>query len=210
MNAATIMYGNSDSDSHRPKGALREISGSIVSIGKGASEHASYREAPPVPPTSVYTQSFGATGFGTYQYAWGNWASGEWGNRAIQGVWNGYGNKAGHIFFNMSSIRSFIGSGTIQSATITLTRRQGGGYSSATNIYLNGSSVSSAAGTPSYSNHTHIGSLSWGEKKTFTVPNSIMLNIKNGTSNSLACYSNSYSSAYAEIVAATLTIKVKK
>ena len=210
MNAATIMYGQSDSGTFRPMGALRKISGDIVSIGNGAGEKASFRVAPPVPPTSVYTQSFGATGFGTYQYAWSNWASGEWGNRAIQGVWNGYGNKAGHIFFNMSSIRSFIGSGTVQSATITLTRRNAGGYSSATNIYLNGSSVSSAAGTPSYSNHTHIGSLSWGEKKTFTVPNSILLSIKNGTANSLACYSNSYSSAYAEIVAATLTIKVKK
>lgn len=208
--AATIMYGHADSGTFRPIGALRKTSGDIVSIGKGAGEKASFRDAPPVPATSVYTQSFGATGFGTYQYAWGNWASGEWGNRAIQGVWESYGNKAGHIFFNMSSIRSFIGSGTIQSATITLTRRQGGGYSSETNIYLNGSSVSSAAGTPSYSNHTHIGSLSWGEKKTFTVPNSIMLNIKNGTSNSLACYSSTYSSAYAEIVAATLTIKVEK
>ena len=210
MRAATIMYGHSDSGTFRPTGALRKISGDIVSIGNGAGEKASFRVAPAVPPTSTYTQSFSATGFGTYQYAWGNWASGEWGNRAIQGVWNGYGNKAGHIFFNMSSIRSFIGSGTIQSATITLTRRNAGGYSSATNIYLNGSSVSSAAGTPSYSNHTHIGSLAWGEKKTFTVPSSIYLSIKNGTANSLACYSNSYSSAYAEIVAATLTIKVKK
>ena len=210
MTSATVMYGESDSGTHRPMGALRKVSGDILSIGKGAVEHASYRNAPAVPPTSTYTQSFNATGFGTYQYAWGNWASGEWGNRAIQGVWNGYGNKAGHIFFNMSSIRSFIGSGTIQSATITLTRRNAGGYSSATNIYLNGSSVSSAAGTPSYSNHTHIGSLAWGEKKTFTVPSSIYLSIKNGTANSLACYSNSYSSAYAEIVAATLTIKVKK
>ena len=210
MTAATVMCGSSDSGTHRPMGALRKVSGDILSIGNGSAEHASYRIAPSVPATSVYTQSFGATGFGTYQYAWSNWASGEWGNRAIQGVWNGYGNKAGHIFFNMSSIRSFIGSGTIQSATITLTRRNAGGYSSATNIYLNGSSVSSAAGTPSYSNHTHIGSLAWGEKKTFTVPSSIYLSIKNGTANSLACYSNSYSSAYAEIVAATLTIKVKK
>lgn len=210
MRAATIMYGVSDSYSYRPKGALSKISGDIVSIGNGTSEYSSYRYAPYVPITSVYTQSFGATGFGTYQYALSSWASGEWGNRAIQGVWNDYGNKAGHIFFDMSSIRNFIGSGTVQSATITLTRRNAGGYRSATNIYLNGSNVSSAAGTPSYSNHTHIGSLSWGEKKTFTVPNSILVSIKNGTANSLACYSDSYTSAYAEIVAATLTIKVKK
>lgn len=210
MRSATIMYGVSDSYSHKPKGDLLKISGDIVSIGNGVYEQSSYRYAPPVPVTSVYTQSFGATGFGTYQYEWSNWASGEWGNRAIQGVWNDYGNKAGNIFFDMSSIRSFIGSGTVQSATITLTRRNAGGYRSATNIYLNGSNVSSAAGTPSYSNHTHIGSLSWGEKKTFTVPNSILVSIKNGTANSLACYSDSYTSEYAEIVAATLTIKVKK
>ena len=210
MRSATIMVGVSDSYSCKPKGDLLKISGDIVSIGNGVYEQSSYRYAPPVPVTSIYTQSFGATGFGTYQYAWSNWASGEWGNRAIQGVWNDYGNKAGHIFFDMSSIRSFIGSGTVQSATITLTRRNAGGYRSATNIYLNGSNVSSAAGTPSYFNHTHIGSLSWGEKKTFTVPNSILASIKNGTSNSLACYSDSYTSAYAEIVAATLTIKVKK
>ena len=114
MTAATVMYGESDSGSHRPMGSLRKVPGDILSIGKGASEHASYRDAPAVPPTSTYTKSFGATGFGTYQYAWSNWATDEWGNRAIQGVWNGYGNKAGHIFFNMSSIRSFIGSGTVQ------------------------------------------------------------------------------------------------
>ena len=210
MRSATIMLGVSDSYSCKPKGDLLKISGDIVSIGNGVYEQSSYRYAPPVPVTSVYTQSFGATGFGTYQYAWSNWASGGWGNRAIQGVWNDYGNKAGHIFFDMSSIRSFIGSGTVQSATITLTRRNAGGYRSATNIYINGSNVSSAAGTPSYSNHTHIGSLSWGEKKTFTVPNSILVSIKNGTANSLACYSDSYTNAYAEIVAATLTIKVKK
>ena len=210
MRSATIMFGVSDSHSCKPKGDLLKISGDIVSIGNGAYEQSSYRYAPPVPVTSIYTQSFGATGFGTYQYAWNNWASGEWGNRAIQGVWNDYGNKAGHIFFDMSSIRSFIGSGTVQSATITLTRRNAGGYRSSTNIYLNGSNVSSAAGTPSYSNHTHIGSLSWGEKKTFTVPNSILVSIKNGTANSLACCSDSYTSAYAEIVDATLTIKVKK
>ena len=210
MSAATVMYGETDSNTYRPMGDIRKISGNILSIGFGAGVQASYRDAPDMPSKAVYTQSFGATSFGTYQYAWSNWASDEWGNRAIQGVWESYGNKAGHIFFDMNSIRSFIGNGTVKSATITLTRRNAGGYSSATNIYLNGSSVSSAAGTPSYSNHTHIGSLSWGEKKTFTVPNSILLSIKNGTANSLACYSNSYSSSYAEIVAATLTIKVEK
>ena len=207
---STIMYGDKGAGSWRPSGSLVEVSGKIVAIDDGATAKASVRQPPAIPATSNYTQTFNATGFGTYQYAWSNWAYNEWGNRAIQGVWNGYGNKSGHIFFNVSSIRSFIGTGTVKSASITLTRRNGGGYSSATNIYLNGSTCSSASGTPSYSNNYNVGALSWGQKKTFTLSTAIVNSIKNGSCNSIACYSSSNTSAYAEIVAASITITVNK
>ena len=207
---STIMYGDKGTGSWRPSGSLVEVSGKIVAIDDGATAKASVRQPPAIPATSNYTQTFNATGFGTYQYAWSNWAYDEWGNRAIQGVWNGYGNKSGHIFFNVSSIRSFIGTGTVKSASITLTRRNGGGYSSATNIYLNGSTCSSASGTPSYSNNYNVGALSWGQKKTFTLSTAIVNSIKNGSCNSIACYSSSNTSAYAEIVAASITITVNK
>lgn len=207
---STIMYGDKGAGSWRPSGSLVEVSGKIVAIDDGATAKASVRQPPAIPATSNYTQTFNATGFGTYQYAWSNWAYDEWGNRAIQGVWNGYGNKSGHIFFNVSSIRSFIGTGTVKSASITLTRRNGGGYSSATNIYLNGSTCSSASGTPSYSNNYNVGALSWGQKKTFTLSTAIVNSIKNGSCNSIACYSSSNTSAYAEIVAASITITVNK
>ena len=207
---STIMYGDKGAGSWRPSGSLVEVSGKIVAIDDGATAKASVRKPPAIPATSNYTQTFNATGFGTYQYAWSNWAYDEWGNRAIQGVWNGYGNKSGHIFFNVSSIRSFIGSGTVKSASITLTRRNGGGYSSATNIYLNGSTCGSASGTPSYSNNYNVGALSWGQKKTFTLSTAIVNSIKNGSCNSIACYSSSNTSAYAEIVAASITITVNK
>lgn len=209
-NGSTIMYGDTGAGSWRPSGALVEVTGKIFAIDDGATAKASIRNPPAIPAISDYTQTFNATGFGTYQYAWGNWAYDEWGNRAIQGVWNGYGNKSGHIFFNVSSIRSFIGSGTVKSASITLTRRNGGGYSSATNIYLNGSTCSSASGTPSYSNNYNVGALSWGQKKTFTLSTAIVNSIKNGSCNSIACYSSTYTSAYAEIVAASITITVSK
>lgn len=209
-NGSTIMYGDKGAGSWRPTGSLDEVTGKIIGIDDGASAKSSIRQPPAIPPTSNYTQTFNATGFGTYQYAWSNWATGEWGNRAIQGVWDVYGNKSGHIFFNVSSIRSFIGTGTVKSASITLTRRNGGGYSSATNIYLNGSTCSSASGTPSYSNNYNVGSLSWGQKKTFTLSTAIVNDIKVGNCNSIACYSSTNTSAYAEIVAASITITVSK
>ena len=209
-NGSTIMYGNKTDGSWRPNGSLDEITGKIVAIDDGATAKSSFRNPPDIPAILDYTQTFYATGFGTYQYAWSNWATGEWGNRAIQGVWSSYGNKSGHIFFNLSNIRTFIGTGTIKSASITLTRRNGGGYSSATNIYLNGSTCGSASGTPSYSNNCNVGSLSWGQKKTFTLPTAIVDSIRNGLCNSIACYSSSDTSAYAEIVDASITITVSK
>lgn len=209
-NASTIMYGDKNAGSWRPSGSLDGVTGTIVAIDDGATAKPSIRKPPAIPAISNYTQTFNATGFGTYQYAWSNWATGEWGNRAIQGVWDVYGNKSGHIFFNVSSIRTFIGTGTIKSASITLTRRNGGGYSAATNIYLNGSTCGSASGTPSYSNNYNVGSLSWGQKKTFTLSTAIVNSIRNGLCNSIACYSSTNTSAYAEIVAASITITVSK
>lgn len=209
-NGSTIMYGDKSYGSWIPNGSLDEVTGKIVAIDDGAGVQTSIRKPPGTPAILDYTQTFNATGFGTYQYAWSNWATGEWGNRAIQGVWDAYGNKSGHIFFNVSSIRSFIGTGTVKSASITLTRRNGGGYSSATNIYLNGSTCGSASGTPSYSNNYNVGSLSWGQKKTFTLSTEIVNSIRNGICNSIACYSSTNTSAYAEIVAASITITVSK
>lgn len=209
QSGANIVFGSSSDNGYRPMGNLVRNCGCVTDLGNRAAT-ASKRVAPPAPTTQTYTKTFSYTGLGTYQYAWSNWASGEWGNRAIQGVWETYGNKSGHIFFDISEIRSFIGSGTVQSGTITLTRRNGGGYSSATNIYLNASTASSASGTPSYANGTHIGSLAWGATGTFTLPTAIINNLKSGTYNSLACYSSSNSSAYAEIVSASITIKVTK
>lgn len=208
QSGANIVFGSTEDNGYRPMGKLIRNVGCVTDLGNRAAT-ASKRVAPPAPTTQTYTQTFGYTGLGTYQYAWSNWASDEWGNRAIQGVWNGYGNKAGHIFFNISAIRSFIGSGTVQSGTITLTRRNGGGYSSATSLYLNASTASGASGTPSYANNKYIGSLAWGASGTFTLPTSIINNLKSGY-NSLALYSSSDTGAYAEIVSASITIKVTK
>ena len=120
-----------------------------------------------------------------------------------------YGNKAGHVFFDLSAIRSFLGSGTVGSCTITLTRRNGGGVSGATNIYINASSVSSASGTPAYSYNSKLGTLTWGETKTFNLSSNIVNALKS-SAGSIAFYSSSDTGAYAEIVACSITLKVTK
>ena len=149
-----------------------------------------------------------ATSFKTYQYAWSNWGDGQAGG-AIQGAYGNYGVKAGHAFFDLSAIRSFLGSGTVGSCTITITRRNGGGSSGATNIYVNASSVSSASGTPSYSYNSRLGALSWGQTATFVLPSNIVNALKS-SAGSIAFYSSSDTGAYAEIVACSITLKVTK
>ena len=120
-----------------------------------------------------------------------------------------YGNKAGHAFFDLSAIRSFLGSGTVGSCTITITRRNGGGVSGATNIYINASSVTGASGTPAYSYNSKLGTLTWGETKTFNLSSNIVNALKS-SAGSIAFYSSSDPNAYAEIVACSITLKVTK
>ena len=115
------------------------------------------------------------------------------------------------MFFDMTAIRSQM-TGTVQDGnTITLTRANSGGISGGANVYINGSTCSSASGTPSYRNQTLLGTLAWGETKTFTLPKAIVQSLINGTCNSLAVYVNSTASnCYINIVNASITLKTKK
>ena len=115
------------------------------------------------------------------------------------------------MFFDMTAIRSQM-TGTVQDGnTITLTRASSGGISGGANVYINGSSCSSANGTPSYGDQTLLGTLAWGETKTFTLPKAIVQGLKNGTYNSLAVYVNSSASnCYLNIVNCSITLKCKK
>lgn len=115
------------------------------------------------------------------------------------------------MFFDMNKIRSEM-TGTIQDGnTITLTRANSGGTSGDANVYINGSTCSSASGTPNYSNNTHLGTLKWGETKTFTLPKAIVQRLVNGTCNSLAVYTSSTAAnCYINITNASITLKTKK
>ena len=157
------------SGNFRPVGSMVNSNGYYHSTSDNMQERNSYRFGsgkPSVPPTSTYTQTFNNTSRQSYQYAWSNWSTD---GSCKQGSW-GYGLRGGHMFFDISSIRSFL-SGTVQDGnTITLTRASSGGLSGQSNVYINGSTCSSASGTPSYSNQTRLGTLGWGETKTFTLP----------------------------------------
>ena len=115
------------------------------------------------------------------------------------------------MFFDISTLRSQM-TGTVQDGnTITLTRAGSGGLSSPANVYINGSTCSSASGTPSYGGQVLLGSLSWGEIKTFTLPKAIVQGLVNGTYNSLAVYVNSTASnCYLNITNCSITLKTKK
>ena len=115
------------------------------------------------------------------------------------------------MFFDISRLRSQM-TGTVQDGnTITLTRASSGGISGGANVYINGSSCSSASGTPSYGGQTLLGTLAWGETKTFTLPKEIVQGLINGSYNSLAVYVNSTASnCYLNIVNASITLKTKK
>ena len=115
------------------------------------------------------------------------------------------------MFFDISTLRSQM-SGTVQDGnSITLTRAGSGGLSGGANVYINGSTCSSASGTPSYGGQTHLGTLAWGETKTFTLPREIVQGLVNGTFNSLAVYVNSTASnCYLNITNCSITLKTKK
>ena len=115
------------------------------------------------------------------------------------------------MFFDLATLRSQM-TGTVQDGnTITLTRANSGGKSEGANVYINGSTCSSADGTPSYKNQTLLRTLAWGETKTFTLPKAIVQNLINCTCNSLAVYVNSTASnCYLNIVNASITLKTKK
>ena len=194
----------------RPKGNVQATNGVFYSSNNNLVPTASprYSSSNPSVPTGqqVYTYTYGWTSHKTYAYQWSNWNDSD----CKQGSW-GYGLRGGHMFFDLSTIRSQM-TGTVQDGnTITLTRANSGGQSGPANVYINGSTCSSANGTPSYGGQTLLGTLAWGETKTFTLPKAIVQGLVSGSYNSLAVYvNNTASNCYLNIVNCSITLKTKK
>lgn len=201
-----ILYGHGKVPGYTPLGPDYHGNGFINNRG-GTTPTPSFRRKPPVPPTKTYTQSFGAHSLATYQYGWSSWKGGI----AKQGRYSSYGNKAGHFFFDLTAIRNFIGNGTVLSGcSIQITRDRTSGNSSATSLYINGSTASGASGTPSYVHNQWLGSLAWGQTSSFDLSTNIVNALRNSSANSIAFYSSQNSSAYVALTSATITIRVEK
>ena len=115
------------------------------------------------------------------------------------------------MFFDIATIRSNMKGTVLDGNTITLTRASSGGVSGGAYVYINGSTCSSASGTPSYGGQTYLGTLAWGETKTFTLPKAIVQGLVNGSYNSLAVYvNNTGSNYYLNIVNASITLRVQR
>lgn len=205
-NGGIVIYGKNTSTSI-PNGTMKNEGGYIYKAGEcGGSNSWKYPPSNPVPtPPSgmTYNALFNATAIATYQYNWSNWSSGE----CKSGVYGSNGDKAGHIFFDLSAVRNFLNSGTVvDGATITLTRANNGGSSGGVSISVGGSNCSSASGTPSYSNRATVGTLGWGQTATFSLSKAIVDGIKNGTINSITTYGSNYSN----IVSCNINLKINK
>ena len=194
----------------RPKGNVQTSNGVYYSSNNSLTptDSSRFSSSNPSTPTGqqVYTYNYDWTSHRTYAYQWSNWSDDD----CKQGSW-GYGLRGGHMFFDISTIRSQM-RGTIQDGnTITLTRASSGGISGGANVYINGSKCSSASGTPSYGGQTLLGTLAWGETKTFTLPKAIVQGLISGSYNSLAVYvNNTANNCYLNIVKASITLKTKK
>ena len=207
-----IIYGN-ESNTAIPYGSELKEGGIIQKGGDGTVTPTKSWNYPnettsiaTVPSTMTYVSSFNATSKKSFNYSSNSWSDSD----CKQGSW-GYGLRGGHMFFDMTAIRSFLSGTVLDGNTITLTRANSGGISGGVNVYINGSSCSGASGVPSYGGQTLLGTLAWGETKTFTLPKGIVDGLKNGSYNSLAFYVNSTASnCYLNIVNANITLKTKK
>lgn len=125
-----------------------------------------------------------------------------------------YGNNKGIYLLPNSNINSFYSGGTIiGGATIKLSRANSGGYSSAQNVYLCGTTataVGSGSNPPVTKSYGSIGTLAWGETKTFTLPSAFCTDLKAGTIKSIMFYTSDGSNYILFGNSCTLTLKCNK
>ena len=125
-----------------------------------------------------------------------------------------YGNNKGIYTLPNSAINSFYSGSTIVSgATIKLSRATSGGYSASQYIYLCGTTVTtvgSGSNPPVTKSYGLLGSLAWGETKTFTLPGAFVADLKAGTIKSIMFYTSDGSNYILFGNSCTLTLKCNK
>ena len=210
---AVVSDGHATSGSWRPIGAYRIYNAVLHTIGNGSGEVDSIYDptatpAPPPPTEITVSGSWGCSDYGTYR---GSWNPG--GKKVVQSNW-GYGNNVGYACFNQIAGWCSGSKRIAGGSTITLGRPNEAGNSGASTVYLGASSISSIGGGAPADNvcgARSIGTLAWGETKTFSLPDDIAEALRNGSARSLCFYDHSgSSSSYMKINVGTLTLTVVK
>jgi hypothetical protein len=128
------------------------------------------------PPTSTKrTKSWKAIGGSTYGLTFNTWSPGD----ATQGAYGGGQNHKGMWRFP-DGVQSTLTGKTIDSGTITVRRLTTGGTSGPQPIYLFTANTNAlSGGEPGItSGPVLLGSLAWGDSKTFRIPKSLLDDLK--------------------------------
>ena len=208
-----FLYGDSGGG-YRPVGGKVETSGRYLLVGNERTATASFRTPPPKPTTSDQYGTWSMRDYGYFTYGRNGVNVNSWNpssKRIQQGEWSGYGNNYGFAFFDDAGIRSWLSNGTPKDgSTITLKRASSGGYSSSQPVYLCGATNTSCSGTPSgVKSYGNIGSLAWGETKTFNIPTSFVNDLKSGAIKSV-CFYDSSGASYVKIDSVSIKLKANK
>lgn len=155
--------------------------------------------------TTKRTKSWKSVAASTYGITFDTWSPGD----ATQGAYGGGQNHKG-MWKLPDAVQSTLSGKTIDSGTITVRRVAGGGASSPQNIYLFTANTSAFTSNPGVtSGPVLLGSLGWGDTKTFRVPKSLLDDLKtavSGNTRLIGLY-QSGGSPYV-ICAAPVTLKV--
>lgn len=199
-----------NSETHlKPFGSNVIKAGRYVEYGTLTSS-SSFYTYPEKPPTQDQYKEFTFNNYGYWSELYNNWNPN--GKTVYQGSY-GYGNNRGIFTLPNNAINSFLVNATVlDGSTITLQRENAGGYSSAQTIYLCGTTHTSASGSapPVTKSYGSIGSLAWGEKKTFNLPKAFVQDLKAGTIKSVMFYTSNGSNYIKFSAVCTLRLKVNK
>lgn len=178
LSGSYIMYGLSETPEGdfytcwKPQGVDKRFSGYISSFG-GFKSHESFRATKVAPSIQKYSEGFLAEFSATY-YSNGKWKRDECKN----GRWLDY-TKSGHFFFNLTTIRNFIGTGTVKdSCTICLYRLGDCSENKETDVFCSWSSSSVNSGTPRYEYTYKLGSIKKGILYYFDLKKEIVNKLK--------------------------------
>jgi len=169
-NAAVIFV-----DLSAPTGGVASGVGGKVFVTATTEAPASTSAGNTAPSTAKKNKTWNAIGASTYGMAYGTWSAGT----VTQGSYGGSQNHKG-MWQYPGGVQSTLSGKTINAAYITVKRANYGGTSGLQPVYLFSANVNNlTGGEPGItSGPTLLGSLAWGQTKTFKIPQAIANDLK--------------------------------